>query len=494
MLLGAILEQRGRVIAFASRSLRKSERNYSAIEKECLAIIFALKTFRHYLLGRSFTILSDHTPLQWHAAQKMDGRLARWALSVQEYDYDIKYRTGSNNGNADALSRSTVNFCALAIQSDIPMNVIRQERQRDPALRAIAEALKNDLTFSSTLEAHRRLRQVPKPRYATETAEVILVPTSLRQRVLYAAHDAPAAGYFGVSKTLARLGSVAYWPNMAKDIAEYCRTCDKCQQSKPPTPTPAPLQLFPIGRPWERVSIDILEIPMSRHGNKYLLVLQDSFTKWLEALPMKDQTATTVARKLTTFTGNPSFGSRRHIRIFGIKKTRTTPYHPQSDGLVERANRTLLQLFRTYMVKDADWEDHLSLMLYAYRTAKHASTGASPFTLMFGREAKTIPARRRYQINGTISVNIGTIHWNKPNTKRSSTIAQHKRYRRFWAAPHLWIWYPQRGKFQPQWRFGWTISKYLSPTTVQVRRDDRQHKVIRVNRVRNGGQETYNLN
>ncbi|KRY06383.1 Transposon Ty3-G Gag-Pol polyprotein, partial [Trichinella patagoniensis] len=248
--LGAILEHRGRVIAFASRSLRKSERNYSAIEKECLAIIFALKTFRHYLLGRSFTILSDHTPLQWLAAQKMDGRLARWGLNLQE---------------------STVNLCALAIQSDIPMNVIRQERQRDPALRAIAEALKNDLPFFSTLEAHRRLRQVPKPRYATETAEVILVPTSLRQLFLYAAHDAPAAGYFGVSKTLARLGSVAYWQNMAKDIAEYCRTCDKCQQSKPPTPTPAPLQPFPIGRPWERVSIDILEIPMSRHGNKYLL-------------------------------------------------------------------------------------------------------------------------------------------------------------------------------------------------------------------------------
>ncbi|KRX39966.1 Retrovirus-related Pol polyprotein from transposon, partial [Trichinella murrelli] len=85
--LGAILEQRGRVITFASRSLKKSERNYSAIEKECLAIIFTLKTFRHYLLGRSFTILSDHAPLQWLAAQKMDGRLARWALSLQEYYY-----------------------------------------------------------------------------------------------------------------------------------------------------------------------------------------------------------------------------------------------------------------------------------------------------------------------------------------------------------------------------------------------------------------------
>ncbi|KRX63871.1 Retrovirus-related Pol polyprotein from transposon [Trichinella sp. T9] len=262
------------------------------------------------------------------------------------------------------------------------------------------------------------------------------LPTSLRQRFLYAAHDAPAAGYFGISKTLARLGFVAYWQNMAKDIAEYCHTCDKCQQSKPPTPTPAPLQPFPIGRPWEPVSIDILEIPMSRHGNKYLLVLQDSFTKWLEALPMKDQTATTVARKLTAVFcrfGIPETLHSDHgvtfesetlrllLNNFGIKKTRTTPYHPQSDGLVERANRTLLQLFRTYMVKDADWEDHLLLMLYAYRTAKHASTGASPFTLMFGREAKTISARRRYQINGTIPVNIGTIHWHEQYDRAAQT-------------------------------------------------------------------------
>ncbi|KRZ01554.1 Protein NYNRIN [Trichinella zimbabwensis] len=81
------------------------------------------------------------------------------------------------------------------------------------------------------------------------TAEVILVPTSLRQRLLYAIHDAPGAGHFGFSKTLARLRSVGYWPNMAKDIAEYCRTCDKCQQSEPSAPTPAPLQPFPIGRP-----------------------------------------------------------------------------------------------------------------------------------------------------------------------------------------------------------------------------------------------------
>ncbi|KRX87015.1 Transposon Ty3-G Gag-Pol polyprotein [Trichinella pseudospiralis] len=94
------------------------------------------------------------------------------------------------------------------------------------------------------------------------TAEAILVPTSLRQRLLYAVHDAPAAGHFGVSKTLARLGSVGYWPNMAKDVAEYCRTCDKCQHLKPSAPTPAPLQPFPIGCPWER---------MSRYCNKYLL-------------------------------------------------------------------------------------------------------------------------------------------------------------------------------------------------------------------------------
>ena len=105
--IGAILEQAGHVVAYASRTLSSSEKNYSVIQRECLAVVFALKQFRHYLLGRKFSLLTDHAPLQWLSSQKMEGLLARWALAFQEYDFVISYRKGIENQNADALSRQS---------------------------------------------------------------------------------------------------------------------------------------------------------------------------------------------------------------------------------------------------------------------------------------------------------------------------------------------------------------------------------------------------
>ena len=102
--LGAVLEQDGHVIAYASRALTAPERKYSVIQRECLAVVYGLKHFRHYLLGKRFKVLTDHEPLQWLSAQKMDGMLARWSLAMQEYDFQILYRKDVLNGNADALS------------------------------------------------------------------------------------------------------------------------------------------------------------------------------------------------------------------------------------------------------------------------------------------------------------------------------------------------------------------------------------------------------
>ena len=149
---------------------------------------------------------------------------------------------------------------------------------------------------------------------------------------------------------------------------------------------------MPIGKPWQMIAVDILEVPVSRNNNRYLLVIQDYFTKWAEAIPLRDQTAlsiTTALVNLFSRFGIPdilhsdqdrNFEStllKQTLEAFGTSKTRTTAYHPQGDGMVERFNRSLLQLLLTYVEEESDWEQFLPLVLHAYLTSVHSSTGVS---------------------------------------------------------------------------------------------------------------------
>ena len=167
---------------------------------------------------------------------------------------------------------------------------------------------------------------------------------------------------------------------MLQDV-EHCSECTICQQSKLPRPQPAPLINVPIGQPWQMIAVDILEVPVSSSNNRYLLVVQDYFTKWADATPLPDQTAARISAelvKLFSVFGQPeilhsdqgrNFESAiltQTLQVFGVTKSRTTAYHPQGDGLVERFNRSLLQLLRAYVDNQDDWEWYLPLVLYAY--------------------------------------------------------------------------------------------------------------------------------
>ena len=235
----------------------------------------------------------------------------------------------------------------------------------------------------------------------------LVLPQQLVPTVLTALHTDPTAGHLGIAKTLQKIRGRFYWPGQRRDVEDWCRACDECAARKSlPRPRRASLQSDLTGVPIQRVAMDILgPLPETERGHKYILVIADYFTKWTEAFPMHDMEAQTVAN-LFVHHFVCRFGAPDYLhtdqgrnfestlmaeicRLLGILKTRTTPYHPQSDGLVERFNRTLLNML-SVIAKDRgqDWDLQLPLVMMAYRTSVQESTKATPFSLMFGREAR----------------------------------------------------------------------------------------------------------
>ena len=158
--IGAVLEQSGHVVAYASRTLSASERNYSVIQRECLAIVFALKQFRHYLLRRTFKLVTDHAPLQWLSSQKMEGLLARWALATQEFDFTITYRKGVEHGNADALSRQCTNHNAAVGHIFQNSEELKHQQHQDPVVCQLHDALlQSHVTPTGHTWSHPPLRR-----------------------------------------------------------------------------------------------------------------------------------------------------------------------------------------------------------------------------------------------------------------------------------------------------------------------------------------------
>ncbi len=240
-----------------------------------------------------------------------------------------------------------------------------------------------------------------------QTVWQLIVPRSLQQDVFQQLHCSPTAGHFGVTKTLRRVRERFYWARNHQDVSDWCRSCTACASRKGPMRRPrAPMAQYNVGVPIERVALDILgPLPVSEAGNKYLLIVADYFTKWPEGYPLPNQEATTVAEALVReFVCR--FGVPREIhsdqgrnfeslvftemcRLLGMKKTRTTALHPQSDGMVERYNRTIAAQLSIFVDQhQRDWDQHVPLLLMAYRSAVHESTRCTPARLMFGRDLR----------------------------------------------------------------------------------------------------------
>ena len=389
------------VIAYSSKKLDKKQMKYSATELECYAIIHAITVFKPYLYGRRFIVKCDHRPLQWLMSKaEPAGKLSRWAMKIQEFQFDIEYKKGKDNLNADALSRMPINNVSIWYPK-MDDWVIAQ--QTDEYCRTILEKLSLPVPQKDMNDAKYTI--LPNGIIARVDGRIV-VPEGKRNEVLELNHDHKLAGHPGISRTLARLKERYSWPYMAIDVTNYVNKCEKCAKRKSYGATKAPLKSMPTtNKVMQMVAADICgPVTESKHGFKYILVVTDYASRYVITVPMIDQTAKTIAKHLvydvfTIFGGATSMLTDKGTNLlagvvqticdlFGVERITTTSFHPQTDGLTERFNRTMADMLACFVNKTPDlWCEYLTFITMAYNTTPHSTTKFSPFYLFYGREA-----------------------------------------------------------------------------------------------------------
>ena len=466
--LGAVLsqEQGGRrvVISYASRGLRPPERNmenYSSMKLELLALKWAVtEKFREYLLGAKFIVFTDNNPLSYLRSAKLGATEMRWASQLAQFDFEIKYRSGRSNANADALShqkshaeetlqgvthstamhdvhpmvpsggvavRTTMAVEAVNATSTIPgyshEDLVRLQ-QSDPLisrflrlwrrggrpggrqLKRESSALRALVKRWDRIEVRNNILYVRSHDPVEGDSYQLLLPTELQPTILEALHN--QAGHQGRERTLALIRRRCFWPGMAAAVEKWCRNCERCTVSKAPTPTVRPtMGSLLADRPLDILALDFTVLEKATDGRENVLVMTDVFSKFSQAVPCRDQKASTVAQVLVR-EWFQKFGVPRRIhsdqgrnfesqlvkdlcQLYNIKKSRTTAYHPQGNGQCERFNRTLHDRLRTLPPEQKRrWPQHIQELVFFYNCTPHSSTGLSPFFVFMGQQP-TLP-------------------------------------------------------------------------------------------------------
>ena len=425
--LGAVLAQRQddhtiRPIAYASRSLQPHEKKYGVTELEGLGVVWAIKHFRPYLYGHSCEVYTDHSALtSLLNTPQPSGKLARWGMAIQEMDITIRHRSGRTNANADALSRaplcsggSTTSEVEGVIASLDPTADLPTLQRQDIELAVITYLETGELPLD---EKNARRVALTESQYSLEDRVLyrveadgtlrVVPPSSQRERLFQEAHSGVFGAHLSDTKVYTELRRHYWWTGMRRDISCWTRGCLVCATRCVGRVVRPPLTPIPVAGPFDRVGVDIIQFPRSRQGNQYAVVFVDYLTKWPEVFPTPDQSAATVVRLLVE-----EIVSRRGVPaellsdrgctflsallkeiegLLGFHKVNTSAYHPKTDGLVERFNRTLTAMLAKTVEKGGkDWDQHLPSILFAYRASQQQSTLESPFYLLYGRDP-TLP-------------------------------------------------------------------------------------------------------
>ncbi len=397
--MGAVLKQKQsdgslHQIAYFSKKLLPYQRNYSITELECLAIVESIDFWHHYLYGNKFTVITDHNCLRWlKSIKKPNSRLFNWSLKLSQYDFEVKYSPGKLNVEADCLSRNPViekNECTehLKIVNLISKNeLIEAQNEIFPNFNSIPKHLKleNGLITKVKNNLHK-----------------VLVPEKIRLTLIENFHK--KFGHIGSKQMLKLISSSFYWENMSKNISDFVKNCEICQTNKINRMKKFGTlsQLGPAVQPFDIISIDTVGGFSGYNSKKqYIHIAIDHFSRYLWTISSRTQSSKdfinliknvmqTNKPKLVLadrYTGINSkefsnFLSKNYIKLMFI-----TVNCPQSNGLCERVNQTIVTRLRCKLNDNNQnkcWTKLLENVVEEYNNTVHSVTQFSPKYLLFG--------------------------------------------------------------------------------------------------------------
>ena len=303
----------------------------------------------------------------------------------------------------------------VARPSKLKLDTLKEAQMKDPAISQVVKLMKKEISKDEVKDFHKEAKLLMRElkrlhiddkgllRRHAGTIKQIVLPETLRYIVYEKLHR--DMGHIGVERTHQLARQRLFWPKMYSDIEEYVQTkCPCVVQKRPVHQKAAPLQSIHSSSPMELISIDFLHLERSSGGHEYILLVVDHFSRFAQGYPTRNKEASTAAKHIygdfVLRFGLPGrimhdqgkeFENRLFAeleRLSGVEKSRTTPYHPQSNGAVERMNATLLKMLRTLPENHkSKWHESVNKMLFAYNATRHDSTGYSPYYLLFGREA-----------------------------------------------------------------------------------------------------------
>lgn len=397
--IGAVLMQQGRPLAYYSSALCPRNAALSTYEKEALAILEALKKWRHYLLGNSVIIKTDQQSLKFITDQRItEGVQHKLMMKLLEFNFTIQYKKGSTNRVADALSRMWPKCMAISSVTPLWAEDPITSYKNDPVTKALQEKLllqKAETVTDYTLHASI-IRYKGK----------ILVGNdkNLQEQLIAALHSSPVGGHSGMRATYQRIKGIFYWPGMKQHVETYIASCPVCQRAKHENcPQPGLLDPLPVAdMAWQHISMDFIEGLPNSQGKEVILVVVDRFTKYSHFLALSHPyTVHSVAQvfvdHIIRLHGPPKLIISDRDRIFTSQLWRdifaalrvelrySSAYHPQTDGQTERVNQCLETYLRCMStLEPKKWLSWLPLAEYWYNTTYHTALKMSPFQALYG--------------------------------------------------------------------------------------------------------------